>query len=198
MVVDRRPAHLPVHAISRRIRSVSMTLLGGVLSALLPGILIAAWPSLRERALVAFWAVPLPVWTAIAAAVLVSLAMIARAPAGEIEDRCSQPKIAYGWQSWHVRYGGVVWRASIPLDAFGWATDSSQIDVDAWALCPECETELVQRKPRLGGGYVWSCPSCVFRSRRKDGMKAVAQLARRVARRDYEKRELSTVSTRQQ
>ncbi|GEM_PF-1928145 len=99
----------------------------------------------------------------------------------------------FGWTSvGEFNYSGVVWVVRVPAPApwdFGPSKISpSSIDVETPPRCPKCKTELEQSHS-FWGGYVWKCVGCELQKRNRDSYYREAERAKKIARREWEKRQ---------
>jgi ribosomal protein L37AE/L43A len=86
-----------------------------------------------------------------------------------------------------IPHKNVVWTVIVPATA-PWEPGShlplipANLDVDTPPRCPNCNTELTEKKA-FWGGYLWSCPNCTFKKRGPENFFTISDEVLRIARR---------------
>jgi len=75
-----------------------------------------------------------------------------------------------------IRHEGVDWIIRVPEPPPHKSLDPESAEADRTPLCPECSTELEERKSRLFG-YRWTCVGCGFSKRNSDPFTVASERA---------------------
>jgi len=86
-------------------------------------------------------------------------------------------------------YKGVLWTIRVPAQS-PWSLtrreipSPSDIDIGTPPRCPQCKTELEERKT-FWGRYLWTCPRCDFSKKNSDSFYTECDRVEKIARRDF-------------
>lgn len=149
-----------------------------------------------------FTTTPKPVWVTVAIilALWILVSAIHRRMKHLRKENLSPGSIRFapsgGWETIdELKYADVIWNVRVPVQASSFrikrVLTPHDLDIETPPRCPNCKTELEQRKS-FWWGYVWKCVECGLHKRNRDSYHEEAERVGKIARSRFESNQSET------